>query len=59
MALSASRIAKTVNVPVVSDADTGYGGVLNVMRSVEEFETAGVSAIHIEDQVMPKRCGIG
>ncbi len=57
MALSASRIAKAVKLPVISDADTGYGGVLNVMRTVEEFEIAGVSAIHIEDQVMPKRCG--
>jgi len=57
MALSASRISKAVKLPVVSDADTGYGGVLNVMRTVEEFEAAGVSAIHIEDQVLPKRCG--
>jgi len=57
MVLSASRIAKAVKLPVISDADTGYGGVLNVMRAVEEFESAGVSAIHIEDQVLPKRCG--
>ncbi|MBW1962578.1 MAG: methylisocitrate lyase [Deltaproteobacteria bacterium] len=57
MALSATRIAKATRLPVVSDADTGYGGVLNVIRTVEEFEAAGVSAIHIEDQVLPKRCG--
>ena len=53
----ASRIAKTVNIPVISDADTGYGGVLNVERTVKEFESAGVCGIHIEDQVSPKRCG--
>ncbi|MEA1994540.1 MAG: methylisocitrate lyase [Campylobacterota bacterium] len=53
----ASRIVKTVSVPVISDADTGYGGVLNVERTVKEFESAGVCGIHIEDQVSPKRCG--
>lgn len=57
MVQSAGRIAKVIDLPVVSDADTGYGGVLNVMRTVSEFEAAGVSAIHIEDQVLPKRCG--
>ena len=57
MATSAARIAKATSLPMVSDADTGYGGVLNVIRTVEEFELAGVSGIHIEDQVMPKRCG--
>jgi methylisocitrate lyase len=57
MALSAARITKVTELPVISDADTGYGGLINVMRTVEEFESAGVSAIHIEDQVMPKRCG--
>ena len=57
MATSAARIAKATSLPMVSDADTGYGGVLNVIRTLEEFELAGVSGIHIEDQVMPKRCG--
>jgi len=53
----AKCIADAVNVPVISDADTGYGNALNVMRTVREFESAGVSGIHIEDQVTPKRCG--
>ncbi len=57
MVQSAARLAKATSLPIVSDADTGYGGVLNVMRTVNEFETAGVSGIHLEDQVMPKRCG--
>jgi methylisocitrate lyase len=57
MMQSAARLAKATNLPIVSDADTGYGGVLNVMRTVREFETAGVSGIHLEDQMMPKRCG--
>ena len=57
MVQSAARLAKATKLPIVSDADTGYGGVLNVMRTVREFESAGVSGIHLEDQVMPKRCG--
>jgi methylisocitrate lyase len=57
MVQSAARLAKATSLPIVSDADTGYGGVLNVMRTVREFESAGVSGIHLEDQVMPKRCG--
>lgn len=57
MVQSAGRIAKATSLPIVSDADTGYGGVLNVIRTVKEFETAGVSGIHLEDQLMPKRCG--
>ena len=44
-------------MPVISDADTGYGNAINVMRTVREFESAGVAAIHIEDQINPKRCG--
>ncbi len=51
------RIAEAVDVPVIADADTGYGNPLNVMRTVREFEHAGVAAIQIEDQVSPKRCG--
>lgn len=53
----ARRIADVVDVPVIADADTGYGNAINVMRTVKEYERAGVAAIHIEDQVMPKRCG--
>ncbi len=50
-------IVNAVSVPVIADADTGYGNALNVYRTVKEFEKAGVAAIQIEDQVMPKRCG--
>ncbi len=50
-------IVNAVGVPVIADADTGYGNALNVYRTVKEFEKAGVAAIQIEDQVMPKRCG--
>jgi 2-methylisocitrate lyase-like PEP mutase family enzyme len=51
------RITDAVSIPVIADADNGHGGVLNVMRTVREFERAGAAAIHIEDQVIPKRCG--
>ena len=51
------RIADVVQIPVLADADTGYGGALNVIRTVREFERAGVSAIQIEDQEFPKKCG--
>lgn len=54
---NARRITGTVDLPLVSDADTGYGNELNAYRTVQEFERAGVAAIHIEDQVFPKRCG--
>ena len=57
MAQHVARIAGTVSVPVVADADTGYGELVNVARTVREFERAGVAAIQIEDQVFPKRCG--
>ena len=57
MIQKAAYIAGSVNIPVISDADTGYGNALNVIRTVKEFERAGVSAIQLEDQVMPKRCG--
>ena len=53
----AGVIARSVSVPVISDADTGYGNELNVTRTVREFEARGVAGIHIEDQVSPKRCG--
>jgi 2,3-dimethylmalate lyase len=54
---NARRIAQAVDIPVIADADTGYGNSLNVIRTVHEYEAAGVSAIHLEDQVMPKKCG--
>ncbi len=57
MIANARAISSAVNVPVISDADTGYGNPLNVWRTVREYEDAGVSAMHIEDQVFPKRCG--
>jgi 2-methylisocitrate lyase-like PEP mutase family enzyme len=57
MAASARSISQSVNVPVICDADTGYGNPLNVHRTVREYEDAGASALHIEDQVFPKRCG--
>lgn len=54
---NARRIAAAVDLPVVADADTGYGNQINVIRTVQEFERAGVAGIHIEDQVLPKKCG--
>jgi 2-methylisocitrate lyase-like PEP mutase family enzyme len=54
---NAARIARSVSVPVLADADTGYGNELNVTRTVREFEARGVAGIHLEDQVSPKRCG--
>ncbi len=57
MTANAADIAASVAVPVIADADTGYGGVLNVRRTVRKYEQAGVAAIHIEDQEFPKRCG--
>ena len=57
IASHAHRVAACVDIPLICDADTGYGNAVNVRRTVEEFEAAGVAAIHIEDQVSPKRCG--
>ena len=57
MVANARAISQSVNVPVICDADTGYGNPLNVWRTVHEYEDAGASAMHIEDQVFPKRCG--
>jgi carboxyvinyl-carboxyphosphonate phosphorylmutase len=54
---SAKRMADAVNIPVIADADTGYGNHLNVTRTIEEYERAGIAAVQIEDQVSPKRCG--
>jgi len=57
MVANAARIAAAVELPVIADADTGYGNELNVVRTVREYETAGVAGIHIEDQGFPKKCG--
>jgi len=57
MVANAKYIANAVDIPVVCDADTGYGNPLNVRRTVREYEAAGVAGIHIEDQLFPKKCG--
>jgi 2-methylisocitrate lyase-like PEP mutase family enzyme len=57
MTENAGRIAAAVNVPVIADADTGYGNELNVVRTVREYEQRGVAGMHIEDQAFPKKCG--
>ena len=54
---NAGRIVNSIDIPLISDSDTGFGNELNVYRTVQEFERAGVAAIHIEDQVFPKKCG--
>jgi 2-methylisocitrate lyase-like PEP mutase family enzyme len=53
------NIISAVNVPVIADIDTGYGNAINLMRTIEEFERAGVAAVLLEDQVEPKRCPLG
>lgn len=57
MADNAGRLAAATTLPVIADADTGYGNELNVVRTVREYEQRGVAGIHIEDQGFPKRCG--
>ena len=57
MIANAAAITDILDVPLIADADTGYGGILNVRRTVRQYARAGVAAIHIEDQQMPKRCG--
>ena len=57
MTRNARYIADALTIPVIVDADNGYGNAINVVRTVKEFEHAGVSGIHLEDQVWPKRCG--
>lgn len=54
---NAADIASTVSVPVIADADTGYGGILNIQRTIRQYQRAGVAGVHIEDQEFPKRCG--
>ena len=51
------HLVRSVNIPVLADADTGFGGVVNVRRTVEEYEAAGAQAIQLEDQLIPKKCG--
>jgi 2-methylisocitrate lyase-like PEP mutase family enzyme len=57
MADNAGRIAQSVDVPVIADADTGYGNELNATRTIREYERRGVAGLHIEDQGFPKKCG--
>ncbi len=57
MADHARSLTRAVDIPVIADADTGYGGALNIRRTVEDYARAGVAALHLEDQVSPKRCG--
>ena len=57
MVTNAKYIANAVDIPVICDADTGYGNALTTQRTVREYEAAGVAGIHIEDQVFPKKCG--
>ena len=52
-----ARMTEVTTIPVVVDGDTGFGNAINVMRTVREFERAGVAAIQMEDQVSPKKCG--
>ena len=53
----AAQVVSAIKIPIIADADTGYGNAVNLVRTVREFERIGVAAIHIEDQVTPKRCG--
>jgi len=57
MIANAARIAAAVDIPVIADADTGFGNELNVTRAVRDYERAGIAAIHVEDQDFPKKCG--
>ncbi|OWJ88969.1 isocitrate lyase/PEP mutase family protein, partial [Paracoccus yeei] len=57
MADQARAMAAAAGVPVIADADTGYGGPLNLRRVVDDYARAGIAAFHVEDQQMPKRCG--
>jgi 2-methylisocitrate lyase-like PEP mutase family enzyme len=53
----AAQVVSAVKIPVIADADTGYGNAVNLVRTIREFERTGAAAIHIEDQITPKRCG--
>jgi 2-methylisocitrate lyase-like PEP mutase family enzyme len=52
-----AQVAAAVKIPIIADADTGYGNAVNLVRTVREYERTGIAAIHIEDQITPKRCG--
>lgn len=54
---NATRIADASDIPLIADADNGFGGPLNVRRAIQLYERGGVAAVHLEDQVLPKRCG--
>jgi len=54
---NATRIADASDLPLIADADNGFGGPLNVRRAIQLYERGGVAAVHLEDQVLPKRCG--
>ena len=57
MAMRAANMVEAAGIPIIADADTGFGNAVNVMRTVREYEKAGVAVIQLEDQVMPKKCG--
>lgn len=57
MAMNVRHIANVTNIPLIADMDTGFGNAINVIRSVMEYETAGASGFHMEDQISPKKCG--
>ncbi len=57
MVNNVNAITSTIRVPLIADADTGYGGTWNVYRTIRDYEKAGVAGLHIEDQAFPKRCG--
>ncbi len=57
MADYARNMASAVGIPLIADADTGYGNALNVRRTIQMYEAAGIAALHLEDQTLPKRCG--
>ncbi|MFC9835566.1 oxaloacetate decarboxylase [Rhodococcus sp. NPDC127530] len=56
LATHAARVASAVDIPILADIDTGFGGVLNIRRTIREMERAGVAGVHLEDQRMPKHC---
>jgi carboxyvinyl-carboxyphosphonate phosphorylmutase len=57
MAGNVRRLVQAIDVPLIADADTGYGNAINVVRTVQDYEQAGVAGLHLEDQILPKRCG--
>ncbi len=54
---AAKNFARSISIPLIADADTGYGNVINVIRTLHEFEAAGVAGLQLEDQIWPKKCG--